>query len=134
MRKILLSAALIFTAYITEAQPFKVTSCQTYLDSYFAKEGDVNLEKAKTEIDEAVANEKTTTWGKAWYLKGMVYQSMIEHKDLAEKYKTVTLVDECYEAYKKAMNLNDVKFRDQENLFNYMNSVCSYLNNRGVVS
>jgi tetratricopeptide (TPR) repeat protein len=132
MKKNLLIITLSLITLFINAQQVKITSAQTYIDLYLQKEGDQNLEKAKSEIDEAVLNEKTVVMAKAWFVKGQVYQLITESKELAPKFATVNILDEAYDAYKKAITLNDVRFRDQEATFTYLKSVCSYINNRGV--
>lgn len=132
MKKNILIISLSLFTLIINAQQVKITSAQTYLEAYLQKEGDQNLEKAKSEIDEAALNEKTAIMGKTWFVKGEIYQSIYENKAISAKYETVNILDEAYDAYKKAINLNDVRFRDQEATFTYMKSICSYLNNRGV--
>lgn len=132
MKKNLLIITLSLITLIINAQQVKITSAQTYLDAYLQKEGDQNLEKAKSEIDEATLNEKTIGMAKTWFVKGEIYQTIYESATIAPKYTTVNILDEAYEAYKKAITLNDVRFRDQEATFTYLKSICSYLNNRGV--
>ena len=66
MKKITSIITLLFICFIVNSQQAKITSAQSYLDFYFNKEGDINLEKAKSEIDEAVVNEKSLAMAKAW--------------------------------------------------------------------
>jgi hypothetical protein len=119
MKKNLLIITLSLITLFINAQQVKITSAQTYIDLYLQKEGDQNLEKAKSEIDEAVLHEKTVAMAKAWFVKGQVYQLITESKELAPKYATVNILDEAYDAYKKAITLNDIRFRDQEATFTY---------------
>jgi tetratricopeptide (TPR) repeat protein len=132
MKKITSIITLLFICFIANSQQAKITSAQSYLDFYFNKEGDINLEKAKTEIDEAVVNEKSMAMAKAWYYKGIIYQSIYENKEIAKKFETVDLLGDAYAAYVKTLELNDVRFRDQEALFKNLNGVCSYIFNRGI--
>jgi tetratricopeptide (TPR) repeat protein len=132
MKKITSIITLLFICFIANSQQAKITSAQSYLDFYFNKEGDINLEKAKTEIDEAVVNEKSMAMAKAWYYKGIIYQSIYENKEIAKKFETVDLLGDAYAAYVKTLELNDVRFRDKEALFKNLNGVCSYIFNRGI--
>ena len=132
MKKTILIITLIGVFYIANSQSVKITSAQSYLEYYFNKEGDINLIKAKADIDEAVVNEKSFAMAKAWYVKGIVYQSIFENDSIATKFESVDILGDAYSAYEKAINLNDVRFRDQEALYKNMNGICSYIFNKGI--
>ena len=132
MKKITLILTLVISFYLCNSQAVKITSAQSYLEYYFNKEGDINLEKAKADIDEAVANEKSSIMAKAWYVKGIIYQSIYENKVVLKKFESVDILGDAYAAYEKAINLNDVRFRDQEPLYKNLNGICSYIFNKGI--
>jgi tetratricopeptide (TPR) repeat protein len=44
----------------------------------------------------------------------------------------VDILGDAYAAYEKAINLNDVRFRDQEPLYKNLNGICSYIFNKGI--
>ena len=82
------------------AQKSKVTGAQNYLTSG-------KLDKAKEAIDEGIKNEKCVAWPKAYLVKGKVYQGIFEsplpaYKDLAKN-----PLDIAYEAYLKALELDE---------------------------
>ncbi len=59
------------------AQPSNVVSAWNYY-----KSGD--LDKAKEMIDPAINHEKTKTWAKTWYFRGLIYQDLYNHKDFGK--------------------------------------------------
>lgn len=132
MKKITLILTLVISFYLGNSQAVKITSAQSYLEYYFNKEGDINLEKAKADIDEAVANEKSTTMAKAWYVKGVIYQTIYEDSVILKKFQSVDILGDAYAAFEKAVNLNDVRFRDQEPLYKRLNIVCYYIFSKGI--
>lgn len=132
MKKNILIVTLSFICFFAMAQQVKITSAQVFLDAYNAKEGDQNLEKAKDEIDAAVINEKTVAMAKAWYIKGLIYLHIFENQNVKSKMASVDLLGESTASFRKAIELNDVRFRDQEATFNYMNIVSNHYYNDGV--
>ncbi len=69
MKKIVLFLTVALSASGVFAQKGKVTSAETLLSS-----GDAD--KAKTAIDEAMANEKSNTWPKTYIVAGKVYTAL----------------------------------------------------------
>ena len=72
MKKVILTAAAVFSMQLAFAQNSAVTNASLYL-----KNG--TLDKAKTEIDKAVVHKKTASSAKAWMTKGDVYAAMINN-------------------------------------------------------
>lgn len=72
MKKILLSTvALAFLVNTTQAQKSKIYSAKEYM-----RNGD--MKKAIQSINEAVANEKTSNDGDAWFTRGEIYEKLAE--------------------------------------------------------
>lgn len=110
---------------MVSAQQNKVVSAFNYLRYYEQDHKMDDLMKAKQAIDEATANEDTKDKPKTWYYRAKVYHNLFNQKrtDEAAKitepdpdkktmasFKAVSTeyLDEAYNAYKKAMEL-DVK-------------------------
>ena len=97
MKKLLLTAVAAFSMQLAFAQKSAVTNASLHL-----KNG--TLDKAKTEIDKAVAHEKTANDPRAWFTKGEVYAGMLNNPifgKLAEDPLTEALA-----AYDKAIALD----------------------------
>jgi tetratricopeptide (TPR) repeat protein len=97
MKKVILTAAAVFSMQLAFAQNSAVTNASLYL-----KNG--TLDKAKTEIDKAVVHEKTANSAKAWFTKGEVYSGLINNPvygKLAEN-----PAQEALAAYDKAIALD----------------------------
>jgi tetratricopeptide (TPR) repeat protein len=97
MKKLLLTAVAAFSMQLAFAQKSAVTNASLYL-----KNG--TLDKAKTEIDKAVTNEKTANDPKAWFTKGEIYAGMVNNPIYA-KLATDPLT-EAMAAYDKAIALD----------------------------
>ena len=97
MKKVILTAAAVFSLQLAFAQNSAVTNASLYL-----KNG--TLDKAKTEIDKAVVHAKTANSAKAWFTKGEVYSGLINnpvYSKLAEN-----PAQEAIAAYEKAISLD----------------------------
>ncbi len=111
------------------AQKSKVTGAQNYLTSG-------KLDKAKEAIDEGIQDEKCVSYAKAYLVKGKVYQGIFEsplpaYQKLAEK-----PLDVAYEAYMKALELDEkgkmlkpVKAQMTNMIPDYTNQAVTYYNN-----
>jgi tetratricopeptide (TPR) repeat protein len=78
------------------AQPSNVVSAWNYL-----KSGE--LDKAKNMIDPAILHEKTKTWSKTWYYRGLIYYSMYGNKDYGKLDPNPLQV--AYESFKKSIEI-----------------------------
>src|ERR1035437_2716913 len=78
------------------AQPSNVVSAWNYL-----KSGE--LDKAKNMIDPAITHEKTKTWSKTWYYRGLIYYSMYGNKDYGKLDPNPLQV--AYESFKKSLEI-----------------------------
>jgi tetratricopeptide (TPR) repeat protein len=97
MKKVILTAAAVLSLQLAFAQNSAVTNASLYL-----KNG--TLDKAKTEIDKAVAHPKTANSAKAWFTKGEVYSNLVNNPvygNLAQN-----AAQEALAAYDKAIALD----------------------------
>ena len=97
MKRILMLFAVIVCAVtMTFAQKAKVQTAWNY---YKYDE----LDKAKTAIDEASANETTSGMAKTWYYKGLIYQKMYKHEKFGNLEPNSLSI--AYQAYSKALEI-----------------------------
>ena len=133
MKKILaLSTALTLSISLMFAQKGKVNSAE-----YSLNNGE--LDKAKAYIDDAFGDESMNTWSKAWRVKGDVYLSIFEqrniHSDIFSATKEPLIV--AKDAYIKAIDLEEKpkpKSKIAESLYNtsiniYNNGLTQYQSN-----
>jgi tetratricopeptide (TPR) repeat protein len=97
MKKVILTAAAVFSLQLAFAQNSAVTNASLYL-----KNG--TLDKAKTEIDKAVVHEKTANSAKAWFTKGEVYSGLINNPVYGKLSENPA--QEALAAYDKAISLD----------------------------
>lgn len=91
MKKVLLTALAAATISVASAQNSAVNSA-------ILNQKNGTLDKAQTEIDKAIAHEKTKDKAKTWFTRGTIYQDIIGHPiygKLATD-KTPTIVIESY--------------------------------------
>jgi tetratricopeptide (TPR) repeat protein len=106
MKKTLLIIVLI-GAYVIPSfsQSSQVVSAWNYI-----KSGE--FENALTAINTAAQDEKTSTWPKTWYYRGVVYLSIYDDTVLRKSHPES--LGEAIKSYKKAMELNPKnEFKDQ---------------------
>ncbi|MBB6610221.1 tetratricopeptide repeat protein [Pontibacter sp. Tf4] len=72
MKKVLLTALAAATISVASAQNSAVNSA-------ILNQKNGTLDKAKTEIDKAIAHDKTKDKAKTWFTRGTIYQDMIGH-------------------------------------------------------
>ena len=92
MRKLTLVVALSFAASIVFAQNSNVRKAESALESG-------ELAEAKTLIEEAVKHEKTFDDGKTWYVRGTIYNALVNKEFDAENLKAAA------NSFKKVMEL-----------------------------
>jgi tetratricopeptide (TPR) repeat protein len=97
MKKVILTAAAVFSLQLAFAQNSAVTNASLYL-----KNG--TLDKAKTEIDKAVVHEKTAGNAKAWFTKGEIYSGLINNPVYGKLSENPA--QEALAAYDKAIALD----------------------------
>ena len=62
--------------------------------------------QARTEIDKAVLNEKTSTKAKTWYTRGEIYEQMMDSPIFSKELKPGEGTQKAYESYAKAIELD----------------------------
>ncbi|HEX8658787.1 MAG TPA: tetratricopeptide repeat protein [Hymenobacter sp.] len=64
------------------------------------------LDKARTDIDKAIVNEKTSGKGKTWFTRGEIYQGMLESPIYGKQLQPGEGLQKAYESYAKAIELD----------------------------
>lgn len=100
MRTLTIIIALLFCANIADAQKRKVTTAY----SFFTQE---KLDRAKEMIDEALQHPDAVDFAKGYSVKGQIYQAIYESKDEAVKALAPDALNVAWEAYQKAMELDE---------------------------
>ena len=95
---------LLFASFGSFAQKAELQSAMNYV-----KWGD--LEKAKSSIDNCVANESTMGMAKTWYWSGFIYQSIADSKDEKLAALKPGALEQALKSYQKALEL-DAKTND----------------------
>ncbi len=124
MKKIYLCAVVCLLSSTAFTQKAKVQSAYNYL-----KYGE--LDKAKEAIDLASENEVSSLMGKTWLYRGKIYSAIANTKE--EKYKALDsdALNKAYEAFSKAMSLNDKKV-NKTDLNNGMAQLINPIFNQGI--
>ena len=105
MKRTTILLVLLFAVTCIFAQKGKVTSAKSYKDAG-------NLEKAVTTINEAVdatnpKAEGSINWSGTWETRGEIYQALYKSKDENLKKLSDDPLTVAYEAYLKALALDD---------------------------
>jgi tetratricopeptide (TPR) repeat protein len=130
MKKLFLGSFALFLTISAFSQNGKVISANNYLEAYNNKEGAANLEEAAKNIDIAVADPSTSGTSKAWWYRAKIYQTIGTEPSLATKYPTASL--EAVKSYQKLKELNDPKFKDWNDVYNYLQVIGNNIFNDGV--
>ena len=64
------------------------------------------LDKARTDIDKAIVNEKTSTKSKTWFTRGEIYQGMMESPIYSKQLQPGEGLQKAYESYTKTIELD----------------------------
>ena len=64
------------------------------------------LDKARTDIDKAIVNEKTSTKAKTWFTRGEIYLGMLESPIYSKQLQPGEGVQKAYESYNKTIELD----------------------------
>lgn len=64
------------------------------------------LDKARTDIDKAIVNEKTSGKAKTWYTRGEIYQGMLESPIYGKQLQPGEGVQKAYESFAKTIELD----------------------------
>lgn len=137
MRRLTLSLIFAACSLVAIAQTGKVMSAFTgytaYQSSQMAEKQE--LVNAKDAIDQAILDEKTGVDPKTWYYKGLIEQLIYQDSVLSAQYPEA--IKESANAYMKALELTQVpeakKFRQEDELLNYINICAGQLHTSGVV-
>lgn len=99
MKKFLLLIATVSISFGVMAQKGKVSGAQSFIDQGV-------LDKAKENIDLALANESTSNWFNTFFTKGNLCQAVFASDN--PKYKSLYAdpLQEAYASYEKAMELD----------------------------
>jgi tetratricopeptide (TPR) repeat protein len=99
MKKFFLLIAAVSISFGAMAQKGKVTSALNYIDQGI-------LDKAKDDIDQALANESTKDWFNTYFAKGKLCQAVFTSKDPKMNALYADPLTEAYTAYEKALELD----------------------------
>jgi tetratricopeptide (TPR) repeat protein len=99
MKKFLLLIAAVSISFGVMAQKGKVTSALSYIDQGI-------LDKAKENLDQALANESTMNWFNTYFAKGKLCQACYESANPKFKAFYADPLAEAYAAYEKAIELD----------------------------
>ena len=89
------------------------------------------LDKAKTAIDKAILNEKTSILPKTWYYRGLVHFSIDTNKKFSPQYPDAAEV--ALASFKKASEL-DIKKTYEKEIKNYSAILNGQFFNKGIVA
>ncbi|NVO29650.1 tetratricopeptide repeat protein [Hymenobacter lapidiphilus] len=99
MKKVLLTLVAAAALHTASAQNSAVTNAILY-----QRQG--TLDKAKTEIDKAVTNEKTSGKAKTWFTRGEIYGDMVNSPIYKKSLGTEDGAKIAFESYTKALSLD----------------------------
>lgn len=100
MKKVFLLITVICISVASIAQKGKITSALSFIDQG-------QLDKAKTAIDEAIANPKTSGWFNTYFAQGRLYQEVYRATDAKFKSLSSDPLTDAYKAYLKALSLDE---------------------------
>ena len=99
MKKLLMTLVAAAALHTASAQNSAVNNALLY-----QKQG--TLDKARTEIDQAILNSKTSDKAKTWYTRGEVYDAMTSNPIYGKTLKPGEGLNTAYESYQKAIQLD----------------------------
>jgi tetratricopeptide (TPR) repeat protein len=99
MKKFLLLIAAVSISFGVMAQKGKVTGALSFIEQG-------SLDKAKEALDQALANESTSTWFNTYFAKGKLCQAVFLSDNPKFKSFYADPLTEAYAAYEKAMELD----------------------------
>jgi Tfp pilus assembly protein PilF len=123
MKKMSVIIVMLFMMTQVFAQNATVVSAYNFHNSG-------RLDKAKEAIDKAITHEKTMVDAKTWFYRGNIYIDI--HRSPIEEYRKLdpNAIDVAYEAYKRAMELDD-KNRYSDDIRGFMPIIAESYFNRG---
>ncbi|UOR06891.1 tetratricopeptide repeat protein [Hymenobacter aerilatus] len=99
MKKLVLTLVAAAALTSASAQNSAVNNALLY-----QKQG--TLDKARTEIDKAITNDKTKDKAKTWYTRGEIYDAMTSNPIYGKTLKAGEGMNIAYESYQKAIQLD----------------------------
>lgn len=130
MKKVFLTLAMASGLYFANAQDGNNICVWNAMNTYNTGGGPEELERAIKCSDEAAVHEVTAPKAKTWFYRGQLYTLIFQNKDLKGKYGNAGF--EAVKAFKKLYDINDPKFRDWEDVQNYVIPLATSLFNEGV--
>lgn len=130
MKKLIFGTFVTFLTISCFAQNGKVISAYNYMDAFIHGEGPSNLIEAAKNIDIAVNDPATSSSSKAWWYRAKIYQLISSEASTAPKYPTASL--ESVKSYQKLKELNDPKFKDWSDVYEYLKTIGNNLFNDGI--
>ncbi|SNR29787.1 tetratricopeptide repeat protein [Hymenobacter mucosus] len=99
MKKTLLTLVAAAALHTASAQNSAVTNAVL-----FQRQG--TLDKARTEIDKAITNEKTSGKAKTWYTRGEIYDAMVSSPIYSKGLTAGEGTTTAFQSYQKAIELD----------------------------
>ena len=106
MKKLVLFTFAVLSINIAFSQSTKVVSAYNYL-----RNG--QLDKAKLNIDDAIANDQTRSQAKTWFYRGNIYLSIHGTKEPKYKALDTNALQVAYDSYQKALELEPDITKDE---------------------
>ena len=130
MKKLIFGTFAMFLTISSFAQNGKVISAYNYMDAFIHGEGASNLVEAVKNIDIAVNDPSTSSSSKAWWYRAKIYQLISSESSTSPRYPTASL--ESVKSYQKLKELNDPKFKDWSDVYEYLKTIGNNLFNDGI--
>lgn len=130
MKKVFLTLAAVSGLFLANAQDGNNICVWNAMNTYNTGGGADELERAIKCSDEAAVHEVTAPKAKTWFYRGQLYTLIFQNKDLKGKYGNSAF--EAVKAFKKLYDINDPKFRDWEDVQNYVIPLATSVFNEGV--
>jgi len=104
MKKTLLTAAVAVA--LAAGLPAAVSAQTSAVTNAILNQRSGLLDKARTDIDKAIVNEKTSGKAKTWYTRGEIYQGMMDSPIYSKQLQPGEGVQKAYESYAKTIELD----------------------------
>ncbi len=128
MKKVIvITLILLFGTTLVKSQPFNVQSAYNFMNKG-------KLDKAKTAIDEATLDGKTSTWPKTWYYRGSIYYDIYFSKDKNFKSLDTNALKVSFDAFLKAIQLDEKKEFFNDYHPKILSCEAQYYYNKGIQS
>jgi tetratricopeptide (TPR) repeat protein len=130
MRKLLLACVATCGIAFASAQDGNNICVWNAMNTFNTGGGPEDLERGIQCSDEAAVNESTAAKSKTWFYRGELYTLIFQDKTLKAKYGNSAF--EAVKAFKKLYELNDPKFKDWDEVMNYLIPLGTNVFNEGV--